>query len=623
MTSGGGTRLEEIPPAPQKKKGLFSRWAFWMTVAIALFGGVSGFSLALLYKLPALPNCPSIFWPTASASLRVYCAELAANKKTVDDLLTAIRLVDGLPDDHPMRDEADQMIDQWSLDILDLAEATFNDGDLEQAIEMAEKVPTQGRAYEQVKDRIEGWRSTWAKAERIYQEAESALQADDLRRAFSIAVQLLNVGNTYWATTKYDELNQLIDRSREDSAALAEARSLSKRGGLSNVLQAIEQVEAIKEDSYLYPAARRLLVQLWDDVLDLGKDALDRGDVDDVMSIADRLPPGLEYQAQASDLRELAIAVRQARDGTIPGLESAIIQAQGLPESRPLYVKAQQLANRWQREVEDLQRIALARRMAAPGTVEALREAIAEVERVPRSNPRSDEAKELAESWLRDVQTIEDRPYLERAEQLASQGDVLSLQSAILEARRIGSGRPLHTEASQRIREWTRRVERIQDQPLLNEAERLAQQGDLRGAIAAAQRIQSERALHDEAQARVERWQGQIDRTIQTQAGESRIRQAMSTATLGTPTALASAIQIANQVESSNPNRSEADRMINQWSESLLRMAQEQAPVDLERAIAIAELVPPQTTAFAPAQLQLQDWRSRLSSAEGRQPTRN
>lgn len=605
--------LKPDSPPPRKKGGIFKSWIFWTTFAIAVLGGVSGFSFALLYKIPALPNCPSIFWPTASASLRVYCAELAANKKTVDDLLTAIDLVDGLPSDHPMRPDADALIDDWSFQILELAEAEFQRGELGNAVEMAEKIPVQGAAHEQVEDRIDQWQSVWSKAEDMYAEAESAIKSDDMRKAFSIAVGLLDIGNEYWATVKHKQLNDLIETSREISARLAEARSLSQRGGLNNLLEAIEKVETIEEDSLLYTAARRLLVELWDDVLEQGKAALDRGEVDSVSKIADRLPPSTEYQAQADDLRELAIAVKRAQSGTVSDLESAIILADGLPPSRPLYNKAQQLARRWQLEVQDLRRLDTARAMAAPGTVEALREAIAEAKLVPNSNPRSAEAQRLVNEWLNRVYTMEDRPVLNRAEELASRGDVFSLQAAISEARRIGENRPLHSEARRQIRNWTAQVERIQDRPTLNEANQIAQSGNLQQAIAVAERIGSGRALYEEAQTNIRNWRRQINQSAQAQQARAQLQQATSTASLGTPSALASAIRVANQIARNSPQRSEADRYINQWSEALLRIAQNEAARDIRRAITVAEMIPPQTTAFAPAQLQLREWRSLLN----------
>jgi len=50
------------------------------------------------------------------------------------------------------------------------------------------------------------------------------------------AVRLLNINNNYWATTKYDQLNRLIETTRDDGNKLAKAQSLAKRGGLDNYI---------------------------------------------------------------------------------------------------------------------------------------------------------------------------------------------------------------------------------------------------------------------------------------------------------------------------------------------------------------------------------------------------
>jgi hypothetical protein len=586
-----------------------------MTLIIAVSGGVTGFSIALLYKLPNLPNCPNIFWPTASASLRIYCAELAAKKNTPSDLLSAIQLMNGLPDDHPLRGEADEMIRRWTLDILILADEVFQQGDLEEAIAITNQLPPQVSASTEVGQRIDQWRSIWARAERIYQESISAVESDDLRKAFSSAVELLNVGNQYWATEKYDELNQIIESARTDSQKIAEANALARRRTVDDLLKAIDLLDAIKEDSFLYQQARRLTVTFWDDMLALGNAALDSGKVDDVMKIANRLPPGTEYQAQADDLRSLAIAVSQAQRGTVPDLESAIVQVSDFPATRPLYSKAQELARRWQLEVQDVERLTIARRLASPGTPESYREAIAEASQIPRNNPRGDEAQALVERWWDEIHTVEDRPYLNRAEQIARRGDIVSLQAAIAEARRISSDRPLHAEASQLIQEWNQRIQRIQDRPILSEANQFARIGNFDQAIRTAQQISSDRALYDEAQALIQDWRSSLDQRTQSQQGAILIQRAMDQATIATPSALVSAIQTVNQISDTSPSRPQADRLMNQWSTLLLQIAQREASTSLERAIAVAELIPPQTTAFAPAQLQLRDWRSSLGSS--------
>ena len=63
--------------------------------------------------------------------------------------------------------------------------------------------------------------------------------------------------------------------------------------------------------------------------------------------------------------------------------------------------------------------------------------AISEVQLIPSNNPRATEARQEMGRWRGQVETIEDRPYLDRAEQIAIGEDVNSLQTAIAELSQI------------------------------------------------------------------------------------------------------------------------------------------------------------------------------------------
>ncbi len=583
-----------------------SKWQFWAVSAILTFSGVGVLSLALLLKLPALPNCPAIFWPTASASLRLYCAQVAANKRTVEDLMEGIALVNSLPDDHPLRPDINRYIAEWSETVLDLAEESFHRGELDEAIATARQLPTNVPAYQGVNARVEGWQSIWSEAESIFEEAETFLREPDLRQAFSTAIKLLSVGNTYWETVKYQELTGLISTAREDTNTLGRARSLANRGGLENFLEAVKLVETIQPSSYLYAEAGRLIQQLGRDMMNLAEAMLDQRDSREAIAIAEKIPARANLQPEAQDFISLATAQSQSWQGTVADLETAIVQAQRIQRGRPLYSKAQQLIGRWQLEIQDVGRLETARRLARPGLSGDVSAAIAEARLIPRGNPRWSEAQGLIEDWTREVETAQDRPLLTQAEQLAMGGDVFSLQAAVQSVNQIGEGRALSGEARRRAQEWTAQIQRIQDQPQLDRARQLATLGDLNGAIATAGQIQSGRSLYGDAQADIRVWRDQSQ-------GQERLREAYQSARGGTSTSLVSAIRTADQVPSGSSSRSEADRMINTWSRDILRLAQMQAVYDLEGAIALAESIPTRTEAYAEAQLQIESWRQQLA----------
>ena len=282
-------------------KGQLKNWPLWAIVSILTFSGVGALSAIVLLKLPALPNCPSMFLPTASASLRLYCAQVAAQKRTVNDLLKAIDLVAQLPKDHPLRPEIDRSIEEWSREILTLAEESFHAGQLNKAIETAHKIPSGTSAQKLVDEQIEQWKAVWSRAEGVYKEAEDALRAQKIRQAFLAATRLLGVGNKYWETTKYRELSELITITRDDSNKIDKAKGLAERGGVDNVLAAMKLIEGIQPKSYLYTKAQQMVVELGRDLLDLAEVALEQRNFDRAMDITRQIPDKAGLQAEIQE----------------------------------------------------------------------------------------------------------------------------------------------------------------------------------------------------------------------------------------------------------------------------------------------------------------------------------
>jgi hypothetical protein len=635
-------------------------WLFWGVTSAVDFSGLGIVSAMTLFRLPSLPNCPAIFWPTASASLRIYCAQLSAERRTVDDLLKAISLVNSLPENHALRPEIDRNIEAWSKEILNLADETFQQGDLSKAIATAKRIPKNTEAAGLVAQQVQDWQTVWAGAEAIYQDSVDALKQQDLRKAFSIATRLLGVDNQYWQTTKYEELNTLITVTRQDSDKLGKAKGLADQGGLENLLAAIKLAEEVRPSSPLAAKAQQAIADFGDAMLDLAQATLDQRDYDGALAVLQQIPDRAGLQDEVKDFRSLAEAQVQAWGGTTDDIQAAIGRAQRIERDRPLYGKAQQLISHWQLEIQDVQRLGSARQLAQGGTLDDLRAAIAEASLIPSFNPRGAEAQQAINEWRTTIETAEDRPYLDRATQLASSGDINSLQAAIDEASRIGRGRALSEEADTQIAVWRGEIQRIQDQPLLNRARLLANNGNLVEAIDVAGRITSGRTLYDEAQTDIATWSTQMQRSqdqpvldlarqyarqgnlaqaisvaeqistervlydeaqseIQTWRGQfserDRLQQAYNSASAGTPTMLLNAIQLANEVPANDAVRAEANRMISQWSWQILEIARSQASYDVSGAIATARSIPSYAEAHAAAQQQIQEWQQKGRSA--------
>jgi predicted methyltransferase len=74
-------------------------------------------------------------------------------------LAAAIEIASQIPDSNPTHAEANQMIDQWSYQILQLAEAQAG-MNVAQAIAIAEQVPANTAAYASAQRSIQTWRQT-------------------------------------------------------------------------------------------------------------------------------------------------------------------------------------------------------------------------------------------------------------------------------------------------------------------------------------------------------------------------------------------------------------------------------------------------------------------------------
>ena len=590
----------------------------WKTLLIFSFiacGGSAALALAYIFQLPGLPNCPAVFWPLASASMRFECARIAASKQTANDLLEAIVLVDGLPADHAMREEANRLVELWSQEVLKIAEESFQAGKLQEAIDAAQKIPARVTAHKLVEERLKRWQTIWAEAEQAYQNAEAAIKKRQWRQSFQFAIDLLSVDNRYWQTTKYDELTTRINTARLDGNKLYEAERLADDGGLANLLEAVKLAEQIRPESDIYQLAQEKIKGFGIKMLTLAEETLERRNLQEAIAIANKIPKAANLEEEVKDFTILANAQSQAWQDTVVNLETAISQAQRIQPKHPLYKKAQQWITRWQYSIAGLAQLERARLLiqARGGSLEA---AIAAASLISPANPRYREAQTQIQSWQAEIQVSQDRPILDQAEQLALSADVASLQAAINQATQVTSGRALYKEAQGKIQQWTSQIQQIQDQPYLDQARAYADAGNLRTAIKIAEQIRSGRSLYNEAQTAAAPWRKQIQAEAYQAQAESDLAQAQRTlqdarqmASTGLPASLANAIQLANQINRPAALRSEATAAVNEWSLVLLQLAQQQATSNPTAAIAIAQRIPSGTTAYSEAQTQIETWR--------------
>lgn len=568
--------LPAVPP--QSTVPLLKHWLVGSLAILLLSIGTGAGAVKLLLNQPTNSNCSGIFWPLASASLRLYCAQEMANNQTLEDLLAAIKLVEPLPQDHPLRPEINRRVELWAKQLLDLSEETFHAGQLDRAIKFAEQVPQKTTAYALVKQRVSYWREVWAKAADIYSKAKAKLQQEDWREAFAIAIRLLEVDNRYWAKTQFEDLNKQIITAQIDESQLAKAKDLIATEQLSNLVEAMKLMRQIGPDSVFRQSAQGLIVKTARTILDLAQGALEEQNLQLALDAVQQIPQDVSLWAEAQDFVELAYATSWTWSGTVEGLQEAIAKVSAITKERPLYDRAQALAARWQQGIEGVKMLATAQSLANSGTIASLSTAISQVQAISSDNFIYAEAQREATQWQEELQLLEDQPILDRAESQAIRGGRTGLMDAIQIAREIASGRVLYAKAQERIQDWQAQIEAL-NPPQLKPT---------------------------------------VITTVTTQPAtpnfqaQKLLTEAQELAEQLTPITLASAIDVANQIPLDSPLRFEAEASMGRWGQQMLNLARQQAANDVNAAIGIAQQIPRTAPAYQEAQGQIQAWRNRI-----------
>jgi hypothetical protein len=582
-------------------KPFIRSWPFWALITCTLCGGMGYVSLGMLLNPKAVPNCPELFLPMASSSLRVYCGQAAASKQTLKDLAAAMNFVKDIPRDDPLRSYIDTNVQKWSIDLLRLAEASYQEGKIDEAVSMAKLVPSYVSAHKRATKRIKFWQDTWKEAEGIYQKTENLLRNSNWIEASQIATKINKLGNDYWTNVKYRDLSAKVDQAERDSTQLDEARQLVKSSNLKDLLAAIAIAKKIGPQSYALKEAQGLIAQLAAQMLELAKIQLYQNNWKAAQEITKQIPASPAIQAEIQDVKAIADAQAAASNNTIGDFEIAVSLVQSVQPQSTVYGRAQGLLKVWQQETQGLAYLQRAKNMAAVGKVVDIEAAIKEASQIPANNPRAAEAAKAIAGWRQQIQTVQDQPYIDAADQLASVGSIQSLQQAIGQLRPLTPDRALYADAQKRVGRWTAQIQKMQDTPILENAELQARNGNIPLAIATASQIGRGRALYKQAQERIGEWNGNSQ-------ARQRLADAQELANQGTPEALLGAIEALKEIPASSSSYQSARVASNNWSGELLRQAQDAANYDIGRAIAIARVIPTNSTAYPSAQQAIKQW---------------
>ena len=570
LGAAAGSLVPQSPPNAEPNAPPLPRSRPWKLLllgmsVVAVLGSVSGAALWLLTTPPPSPDCQQLS-PMSTDMERLLCAQEAANSGDLQKILVGMETLKQWQPDNPLYGEAQRLIAEWSDPVLRAAREKMDQSDFRGAVELANRIPATSPVYQDAQAEIKEWQRYWQRGETLATAARTAMKAQNWYLAAEKIAALKDFEQEYWRFDRAKALTQLLAKEQQARKVAAAAIATAQSGQPNALGLAIAQLVGMDSGTYAWADAQTSLKQWSETLLSLASKQWQQGEFTAAMTTASPVLKNASLAASAQDLLWLSQASQYATWGRstltptptqIWNLNLAIATAQFIQPTSRYYQQAQASLTTWQARLQDTNWLQLAWMVGEVPFAPAKAIAIAQAQRLTPDRPQRQQAQTLIAYWDKARAALGDRPYLTHAQTLAQKNEIPALKQAIAQAQLISLGRPLRQEAQTFIAAWNQKIETIEDQPILDRAWALANQGNLNGAIQAASGIGGDRALYREAQSAIWSWQEQLRAA---EIARTRARTAQP------PSAAAQKPESATEVEPARAD-STGRQWENRWSE--------------------------------------------------------
>lgn len=188
-------------------------------------------------------------------------------------------------------------------------------------------------------------------------------------------------------------------------------------------------------------------------------------------------------------------------------------------------------------------------------------------------------------------------------------GSASSFNKAVVKARTIPASDPLYPKAQEDIERWSLTI--------LDIANGRAARGDFQGAIGAAKLMPDvNEPVYNQSKEAIAQWE-ELSKSQKVNA--ALLSAAKGQIKRGAASSYSKGIQQANQIQPGEPKYEEAQQLIGQWSETILKIAQLRGSQGkLKEAVEAASLVPSGTKSYQQAQKNIANWKTKLQGQKKR-----
>jgi hypothetical protein len=563
--------------------------AFWAVLA-AMVGGTGITSYLLLIAVPPTPNCQGVI-PISTDSERLYCAQVGAETKEIPKLRSAIELVRGWTDRHPLYGESQRLLKSWSEDLIRIGRKQLNEGKIDSAIATLRIVPTTSPSYDRAQESIAKWSRQAHDSAKIDAKFEQSMRSGDWNQAFVILQTVQKMRGSYWNGFKHDKMaaklaqerdawdklqeakDTLVDKDSDDYNTRAKRLELSvKAAGKSEkiaepplpsnpepIVKAMKLANKIDSTTYVYQEGQVLRSKWSKHLVNLSIGLYKSQNFNEAIAIVQKVPQDTSVYLEAQDWVKLNQAHVWAGKRHVVAMMDAIAVVKKIPKTSSIYTLARTKRSNWEGMLKQQTQFQWAKTIASFQQPATLALAIETAKQIPAQSDVGQTIQGEISTWNRQIETIDNRIILAKAKQIVSKGESLSnLKAAVRLAGKITKERPLGEEITGYVADWNEKIQTIEDRPILANAMALASRGNFAQAVAMANRIAPGRSLYQDAQSQVRYW----NLELQEIADRHTLDRAISIYRQGK---IASAIDLAATIGRRSPIYSDARSYVADW----------------------------------------------------------
>jgi hypothetical protein len=562
--------------------------AFWAVLA-AMVGGTGITSYLLLIAVPPTPNCQGVI-PISTDSERLYCAQVGAETKQIPKLRSAIELVRGWTDRHPLYGESQRLLKSWSEDLIRIGRKQLNEGKIDNAIATLKIVPTTSPSYDRAQESIAKWSLQAQDSAKIDAKFDRAMRTADWNQAFVILQTVQKMRGNYWSSFKYDKMSAklaqernawdklqeakdtLIDKDSDDYNTRAQRIEQAVTAGKKDrvlepplpndpapIVAAMKLANKIDSTTYVYQEGQVLRSKWSKHLVNLSISSYKAQNFNEAIEIVQKVPQDTSVYAEAQDWVKLNQAHVWAGKRHMLAMLDAIAQVKKIPRTSSIYTLARTKRSNWEAMLKHQTQFQWAKTIASFQQPATLSLAIETAKQIPAESEVGKSIQGEISTWNRQIETIDNRIILAKAKQIVSTGESLAnLKAAVRLAGKITKDRPLGEEIVGYVANWNEKIQTIEDRPILANAMALASNGNFAQAVATANRIAPGRALYQDAQSQVRYW----NLELQEIADRHTLDRAISIYRQGK---ISSAIDLAATIGRRSPIYSDARAYVADW----------------------------------------------------------